>query len=47
METLKDIKSELQHVFVEGDATSQQMAHILVLMDIPLMLLVLVVCHFV
>jgi hypothetical protein len=47
MKTLENIKSELQHVFVKGDATSYQLAHILVLLDIPLMVLVLLVCHFV
>lgn len=47
MKTLKNIKSELKHVFVKGDATSHQIAHILVLLDIPLMVVVLLICHFV
>ena len=47
METLKNIKTELHHVFVDGDASSYQIAHILVLLDIPLLFAVLLICHFV
>ena len=47
METLKNIKTELHHVFVDGDAKSWEIAHILVLLDIPLMFIVLLICHFV
>lgn len=42
-----NLKSELYHVFVMGDAKSQELAHVLVLMDIPLMFIVLLICHFV
>lgn len=47
METLKNLKNDLYHVFVDGDAKSQQLARVLVLLDIPLMFVVLLVCHFV
>ena len=47
METLKNLKNDLHHVFVDGDAKSQQMARILVLLDIPLVCVVLIICHLV
>ena len=48
MKTLvKNLKTDLYHVFVMGDAKSQELAHVLVLMDVPLMFLVLIICHFV
>jgi hypothetical protein len=47
METLKNIKTELHHVFVDGDAKSQEIAHVLALLDIPLIFIVLLICHFV
>ena len=47
METLKNIKTELHHVFVDGDAKSWEIAHVLVLLDIPLMFVVLLICQFV
>jgi hypothetical protein len=47
METLKELKDDLHHVFIDGDAKSQQLAHVFMLLDIPLMVVVLLVCHFV
>ncbi len=47
METLKNLKNDLHHVFIDGDAKSQQLARVLMLLDIPLMFVVLLVCHFV
>jgi hypothetical protein len=47
METLKNLRDDLHHVFIDGDAKSQQLARVLVLLDIPLMFVVLLVCHFV
>jgi len=47
MKTLENIKNDLHHVFVDGDAKSPQIARILVLLDIPLLLAILVICHFV
>jgi hypothetical protein len=47
MEALKNLKNDLHHVFVDGDAKSQQMARILVLLDIPLVFAVLILCHLV
>lgn len=47
METLEDIKNDLHHVFIDGDAKSQQLARVLVLLDIPLVFLILIICHFV
>jgi hypothetical protein len=48
METiLKHFKSDFQHVFIEGDAESQELVRVFVVLDIPLMLLILLVCHFV
>jgi hypothetical protein len=47
METLKNLKNDLHHVFIDGDAKSQQLARVFMLLDIPLMFVVLLVCHFV
>ena len=47
METLKNLKNDLHHVFIDGDAKSQQLARVFMLLDIPLMIIVLLVCHFV
>ena len=48
METaVKNIKNDFQHVFVEGDAKSQQLARVFILLDIPLMIMILYFCHFV
>jgi hypothetical protein len=47
METLEDIKNDLHHVFIDGDAKSQQIARVLVLLDIPLVFAILIICHFV
>ena len=48
METaVKNIKNDFQHVFVEGNAKSQELARVLILLDIPLMIMILYFCHFV
>jgi hypothetical protein len=47
MKTLKDLQNDFHHVFVDGDAKSQQLARILVLLDIPLVFAVLIICHLV
>jgi len=48
METIfKHFKSDFKHVFVEGDAESQELARVFVVLDIPLLLLILLVCRFV
>ena len=47
MKTLKNIKEDLHHVFVDGDAKSQQLARVLVILDIPLLFALLIICHFV
>ena len=47
METMKNLKNDLHHVFIDGDAKSQQLARVFMLLDIPLMVVVLLVCHFV
>jgi|GEM_PF-1138146 len=47
METLKNLENDLHHVFIDGDAKSQQLARVFMLLDIPLMVIVLLVCHFV
>ncbi len=47
METIEDIKNDLHHVFIDGDAKSQQIARVFVLLDIPLVFVILIICHFV
>jgi hypothetical protein len=47
METLKNIKTDLHHVFVDGDAKNQELARVFILLDIPLLLVILIICHFV
>lgn len=47
METLKNIKNDFQHVFVEGNAKSHELARVFVILDIPLLFTVLLICHFV
>ena len=47
MEALKNLENDLHHVFIDGDAKSQQLARVFMLLDIPLMIIVLLVCHFV
>jgi len=47
MKTLKNLKNDLHHVFIDGDAKSVQLARVFMLLDIPLMVIVLLVCHFV
>ena len=46
METLKNLGTDFHHVFVDGDAKSQQLARVLVLLDIPFLITV-IVCHFI
>ncbi len=43
MKTLVNIKSDLQHVFVEGNAKSQEIARVALLLDIPLIFLILLI----
>jgi hypothetical protein len=47
METLKNLGNDLHHVFIDGDAKSQQLARVFMLLDIPLLFVVLLICHFV
>jgi len=47
METLRNIKTDFYHVFVDGDAKSQELARVFVLLDIPLLCAILLSCHFV
>ena len=47
METLKHIKDDFHHVFVDGDAKSQELARVFVILDIPLLFAILLICHFV
>jgi hypothetical protein len=47
MKTLKNIKDDLHHVFIDGDAKSQQLARVLVILDIPLLFAVLIFCRFI
>jgi hypothetical protein len=47
MGTLKKIKTDFHHVFVDGDAKNQELARVFVLLDIPLLCAILIICHFV
>jgi hypothetical protein len=47
METaIKNLKADLYHVFVEGNAKNQEFAHVFMLLDIPLLCVVLALCFF-
>jgi len=47
MKTLKNLKNDLHHVFIDGDAKNAQLTRVFMLLDIPLMFVVLLVCQFV
>ena len=37
MEALKNLKDDLHHVFIDGDAKNQQLSRVFMLLDIPLL----------
>ncbi|MGZ3763577.1 MAG: hypothetical protein ACXVB0_14465 [Mucilaginibacter sp.] len=45
--TIQNIKTDLYHVFVAGDAKSQELARVFLLLDIPLMLVIFAIFQFV
>ena len=42
METLKNLRNDFHHVFIDGDAENSQMARVLVWLDIPLLFAIFV-----
>jgi hypothetical protein len=43
MVTLKTIKSDFRHVFVEGDAKGKEQLHVVIVLGIPLILVVILI----
>ncbi|MDB5022546.1 MAG: hypothetical protein JWP78_301 [Mucilaginibacter sp.] len=42
MVTLKNIKSDFRHVFVQGDAKGREQLHVVIILGIPLLLAVII-----